>query len=238
MISPFDIVEAGPRPTRDGVVSDLLVRSSRSIYGIHFASLDEPVACEEDEEKAAAEAAEDLAAAKRAEAAEELRLRVEGARTDAGNEARQRFEMELDMKLVEERRRMDRVRVEFARDRQRFFAAAESQVVKLALAVARKILQRDAMTEGLQLRATVKAALVRVQDGSTTVLSVPASEVEQWRAMFVRGSAGKVEVVADERLEAGECSLETSVGKVDLGTDVQLEQVELGFSELMQEQGY
>lgn len=119
-----------------------------------------------------------------------------------------------------------------------FFAAAESQVVKLALAVARKILHRDALADGLPLRATVKAALARVQDGSATLLRVPESEVEAWRAMFLRGTGGKVEVLGDEQMMAGQCVLETTVGKVDLGLDAQMDEVERGFGELMQEQGY
>jgi flagellar assembly protein FliH len=177
-------------------------------------------------------------AAETAAAADEMRLRVQAARAEALSEARRGFEMEMEMKLVEERKRLDRVRVEFARDRQRFFAAAESQVVKLALAVARKILHRDAIGEGLPLRATVKAALARVQDGSSTVLRVPSTEIEAWSAMFAGGAAGKIEVVGDDRMVEGECVLETSVGRVELGQDAQMEEVERGFGELMQEQGY
>jgi flagellar assembly protein FliH len=237
MISPFD-GEGQRKPLRDGAVSDLLARQGRDVGGISFASLDEPpaVVVEAREDQPAREA--ERRAAETAAAADEMRLRVQAARAEALSEARRGFEMEMEMKLVEERKRLDRVRVEFARDRQRFFAAAESQVVKLALAVARKILHRDAIGEGLPLRATVKAALARVQDGSSTVLRVPSTEIEAWSAMFAGGAAGKIEVVGDDRMVEGECVLETSVGRVELGQDAQMEEVERGFGELMQEQGY
>ncbi len=165
-------------------------------------------------------------------------MQVEAARAEALTEARRGFEMELETKLVAERKRLDQMRMEFARDRQRFFAAAEGQVVKLALEVARKILHRDAIAEGLPLRATVKAALARVQDGSVTVLRVPESEAADWSAMFANGTAGKVEVLADAQMGEGDCVLETGVGKVELGQEAQLNEVERGFGELMQEQGY
>jgi flagellar assembly protein FliH len=233
MISPYDAVgERAPRP-QGTAISDLLMRGVRDIGGIRFASLDELGADQpahvplQDEKKLEAEAAAEL-----------LQVRVNAARAEALAEARRGFEMELETRLVDERQRLDRLRVEFARDRQRFFAAAESQVVKLALAIARKILQRDAMAEGLPLRSTVKAALAKVQDGSTTILRVPAIELAEWSVMFERGTAEKVEVVGDERMARGDCVLETKVGVVELGLDVQMDEVDRGFGELMQEQGY
>lgn len=142
------------------------------------------------------------------------------------------------MKLVEERARTERIRLEFARDRQRFFSSAESQVVKLALAVARKVLQHEASTDGLYLRSSVKAALARVQDGTTTTLRVPEREFVDWTAMFLQAGAERVQVVIDEQMKAGECVLETKVGTIEFGLEVQLGEVERGFHELTQEQGH
>ncbi len=163
----------------------------------------------------------------------------EVARVEGYEEARRQFVEELNLRLAEERQRVEQMRREFARDRQRFFAAAESQVVQLALAVARKILARDAELGELPLRATVKAALGRVQDGSSTVLRVPAEEQDAWLRMFPQGISGNsisgsVTVLADGGLGPAECVLETSVGRVEVGLDVQMSEVERGFRELMQ----
>ena len=249
---PFDFDRPEPSLLK-GSVSDFIARiQGRDVSGVRFVSLDEPdeplepemppaVEVREDEQQREEEArreAERMRVAAEAAAAQELQASLESVRAEALAEARRGFEMELEMKLVEERKRLDRLRIEFARDRQRFFAAAESQVVKLALAVARKILHRDAATEGLPLRATVKAALARVQDGSSTVLRVPVGEVEAWTAMFQRGTVAKVDVIGDEQMVEGECVLETNVGRVELGEDAQMEEIERGFGELMQEQGY
>ena len=47
----------------------------------------------------------------------------------------------------------------------------------------------------------------------------------------------EVEVVREERMNAGECRLETSVGHVELGVRSQMEEIERGFGELLERQG-
>jgi flagellar assembly protein FliH len=170
--------------------------------------------------------------------AEEVHAKVAVARAESLAQAKREHEVELAGRLAEERRRVDRLRLEFARDRQRFFAAAESQVVRLALAVAGRVLSREVTSDGLHLRATVKAALARVQDSSVTTLRVPVDEEDAWTTLFRRGSAGKVTVIGDERMSAGECVLDTSVGRVELGVEVQLAEIERGFRELVQGDGW
>jgi flagellar assembly protein FliH len=219
-----------------GVLSDLLMRGERPVSRIDFASIDEP---EPEPEPVIEEAPpeEDPLQAQAEAHARELREQVSIARSEAALEARQLFDLELERRLLEERQRLDRVRVEFTRDRQRFFAAAESQVVRLSLAVARKILAREVESDGLHLRSTVKAALGRVQDGSATTLRVSEHETEAWSAMFQRETVGNVEVVGDARIAPGDCVLETSLGRVELGVEAQMEEVERSFDALMQQQG-
>jgi flagellar assembly protein FliH len=241
-----------PHDLQSGLVSELWSRNERLVTPISFApdaeEPEKPVVEEDLEaverlraEQASATAERDalhaLQAAE-AETAERHRKQIEDARAASLLEARREFDTELEKRLTEERRRFDRVRIEFARDRQRFFAAAESQVVLLGVAVARKILSREVVTDGLHLRATVKAALVRIQDGSTSTLRVAEEEVALWTEMFQRGSQGRVIVEGDLRLSSGECVLETTLGRVELGVDAQMEEIERGFGELMQQQGH
>jgi flagellar assembly protein FliH len=42
-----------------------------------------------------------------------------------------------------------------------------------------------------------------------------------------------VELVADEDLHSGDCVLETHVGQVELGVSAQLEEIERGFFDLL-----
>ena len=79
----------------------------------------------------------------------------------------------------------------------------------------------------------MKAALARVRDGSATSLRVPRCEAAAWMSLFEDVRDGEVEVVADERLSAGECVLDTEVGRVELGVRVQMEEIERGFEALL-----
>ena len=161
------------------------------------------------------------------ERAAQLRAMMDAARDEAADALRRELEAQMAGRLAEERLRVERVCAEFARDRQRYFAAAETQVVKLALAIARKVLSREVAADPMHLSAVVKAALGRVQDGSVSVLRARAAEVENWRALL---GGESVEVVADGRVE--DVVLETSVGRVELGVEVQMEEIERGFAEI------
>ena len=235
MTSPFERMSDQRVIPQGNTAVDLLSRGVQDLGGISFVSLDSPVSEHEviaqvivqDDEKLKADAAADL-----------VRLSVDKARSEALEEARRAYDLELETKLMEERARSEQIRVEFSRDRQRFFAAAESQVVKLALAIARKVLQREASTDGLYLRSTVKAALARVQDGTVTILRVSEVDCAGWTQTFSQGAVERVHVKIDEALKPGECILETSVGVVEFGLEVQLQEVQHGFEELTQDQRY
>jgi len=89
----------------------------------------------------------------------------------------------------------------------------------------------------MHLAAIVRAALARVHDGSASTLRVRTGEEPQWEALFATGREGVVTVVGDAHLEAGECVLETDVGTVELGVQVQLAEIERGFGDLLRRQG-
>jgi flagellar assembly protein FliH len=86
----------------------------------------------------------------------------------------------------------------------------------------------------LLLTGVVRVALEKLAEGSAAVLRVPVSTVEDWRRALVVGSERTLQIVGDERLAAGECVLDTNVGRVELGVGAQLEEIERGFFDLMQ----
>jgi flagellar assembly protein FliH len=234
MTSLFDFAEAGAGLGEMPV--DLLTGGGRGVSPLEFFVLDEEETERFAEERAepAGESAEERAGRERAA---QMQAMIDAARADAAAEARRGFEHELEARLRAERMRVERMCAEFAQDRQRYFAAAEEQVVKLALAIARRVLSREAAADALHLRATVRAALARVQEGSTSVLRVRGQEVERWTALLADAREGSVAVVGDERLGAGECVLETEVGRVELGVEVQMDEIQRGFSHVLHRQG-
>lgn len=231
MTSLFEFGDAGSPPP-----VDLVTVGARGVSLLEFFVL-------EDEERERIARAETASESQRpqesagAERARQMQVMLEAARSDAAEQARRDFEEQLAVRLDAERERVQQVSREFAMDRQRYFAAAESQVVQLALAIARRILAREVDADAMHLTAIVRAALARVHDGSATTLRVRMGEQAEWEALFASGREGAVTVVGDAHLAAGECVLETDVGRVELGVQVQLAEVERSFGDLLRRQG-
>jgi flagellar assembly protein FliH len=166
---------------------------------------------------------------------EQAASRIDTARSEAVVEARREWELELEEKILRERESVLRACEQFGRERVRYFVEIEAEVVRLALAIAARVLHREAKLDPLLLSAAVRVALEKVAEDSATVLRVPVAEVELWRGLFLEQAPGSpVKVVGDERLNVGECVLDTNVGKVELGVSAQLSEIERGFFDLLQ----
>ncbi len=164
--------------------------------------------------------------------AQEMVLRVESERDAAREEARKYWEAELEKRDAEERERALKLYEQFVRERSRYFADVEEEVVKLSLSIAARILHREVMLDPLLLAAVVKVALGKIEHDSTSVLRVPENHLQQWKELFHKGDPA-VQIVGDERLAAGECVLDTQVGRVELGIEAQLSEIERGFFDLL-----
>jgi flagellar assembly protein FliH len=167
--------------------------------------------------------------------AEQMSARMELVRNEARAEARLEWEQELEDGIVAERKAVLKVCEEFVRERARYFAGVEAEVVKLALAIAARVLHREAKLDPLLLTGVVRVALEKVAEDSATVLRVPVDAIEMWREVFVASPKTSPQVVGDERLSVGECVLDTNVGRVELGVSAQLEEIERGFFDLLQQ---
>jgi flagellar assembly protein FliH len=167
--------------------------------------------------------------------AERISVDIETARNEARTEARLGWEQELEDRIVEERTAVLKVCKAFVRERTRYFAEVEAEVVKLALAIAARVLHREAKLDPLLLTGVVRVALEKVAADGATVLRVPVAAIEMWREVFVASPKSLLQVVEDEGLSAGECVLDTNVGRVDLGVAAQLEEIERGFFDLLQQ---
>jgi flagellar assembly protein FliH len=119
----------------------------------------------------------------------------------------------------------------FAQERERFFHAVEHEVVELALAVAARILRRDAQMDPLLLTGAVRVALGQLSESTRVKLRVPPAELDLWTeamALLPR-LALKPTVIAGEGMRLGDCMIETEQGSVDLGIRSQLGEIERGF---------
>jgi flagellar assembly protein FliH len=119
----------------------------------------------------------------------------------------------------------------FARERDRYFHAVEREVVELALAVAARILRREAQMDPLLLTGAVRVALGQLSHSTHVRLRVPAAELDLWTEAIahVPNLALRPTVLAGEGMRLGDCVIETELGTVDLGIRAQLGEIERGF---------
>jgi flagellar assembly protein FliH len=240
MISPSE--DAGLKTTvREAVLGTpvrLMGEGIRTVSRLEFYPLEQPE-IKENVETVSAEALlkEELTALDGQLQSQEERISasIKIARSEARMEARSEWEQELSERIAGERAAILKASGAFLRERARYFAGVEGEVVKLALAIAARVLHRESVLDPLLLAGVVRVALEKVAEDSATVLRVPVNEVERWRGIFVESPESSLQLVGDERLSLGECVLDTNVGRVELGVSAQLEEIERGFFDLMQQ---
>jgi flagellar assembly protein FliH len=240
MISPSE--NAGTKATNRGAVVGMPVRllsgGGREVSRLEFFALGQPeIVAEVEVDVAEVLLKEEMAAldGRLRSQAEQMSEDMEMARNEARIEARLEWKQELEDRIVGERRAVLKACEAFAQERARYFAGVEAEVVKLALAIAARVLHREAKLDPLLLTGVVRVALEKVAEDSATVLRVPVGAIEMWKEIFVASPESSLQVVGDERLAEGECVLDTNVGRVELGVSAQLEEIERGFFDLMQQ---
>ncbi|HEU5351205.1 MAG TPA: FliH/SctL family protein [Terracidiphilus sp.] len=119
----------------------------------------------------------------------------------------------------------------FDQERHRYFSTVEHEVVGLALGIAARVLRREAQMDPLLLTGAVRVALGQLSATTQARLRVPAADFALWTETLAHlpNLALKPTLIADARMQTGECVLETELGSVDLGMRAQLTEIERGF---------
>ena len=138
-----------------------------------------------------------------------------------------RFEEEL----ARERKRMADLILEFQQQRKDYYSKVELELVHLALAIAAKILHREAQVDRMVVAGLVKVMIERLQQKTNITVRVRPEDAESWRHYF--RDQTNVKIVEDFTLEPKACWLETDLGVADLGLEAQLKEVEQGFFDLL-----
>ena len=170
---------------------------------------------------------------------DQIRAREEAARQAGWEKGRQEGELqvwgEYQKKVEAERATVTAAVSDFAKERESYFSRVEGEVVGLALAIARKILHREAQVDPLLLAGVVRVALEKVAIGTRVRLRVPPDQVQAWQEFFAQhpGSPTVPELMGDDALGPGHCLLETELGSTDLTLETQLKEIEQGFFDLL-----
>lgn len=165
---------------------------------------------------------------------EEIEKLVAVARAEGREEAEKRITAEFQAKLQEHAAQIERALTEFALERKKYFCELETEVVRLALAIAAKILHREAQVDPSLVAALVRISIERMDENSAVRLRVSPSQTASWRRWMGDGvKEQRVSIIEDASVSKGGCILETSLGSADFSLESQLKEVERGFFDLL-----
>jgi flagellar assembly protein FliH len=165
---------------------------------------------------------------------EEFAERIKRERADAALQVEQKLRQEYEQKLQAERAPIAATISAFEAQRIEYFARVEAEIVQLALAIAAKILHREAQVDPMLVAALVRIAVEKMREGSSVTIRVSPMRLQRWKEYFAGQSiVARLQVVEDAELSDLDCVLETELGAANFGLDTQLKEVEQGFFDLL-----
>jgi len=125
------------------------------------------------------------------------------------------------------RDRLEKLCGSFESARATYFQRLRQETAGLALAIAERILHRELQLDPTLMRDAVHVALAQLSSSTRFKLRVPISEQTAWEEHFslLNKSEGIPEILPDERMDPGECRIETELGSARLGISAQLEEI-------------
>jgi flagellar assembly protein FliH len=162
----------------------------------------------------------------------EIEARVQAARAAGYREGEQAGRNRASAELQSTVAKLAATVTELARLRPELRRQAESDVVRLSLAIARRVLRRELTADPDSLRGLVIAALEKVQLREVTRVKIhPALAAALAACLREAGAGTGIEVVADPTLESGALLFETERGNLDASIGTQLEEIERGLTD-------
>ncbi len=160
---------------------------------------------------------------------------VAAAREQGRRETRMAAEQQVNAEQQRLQAQILQALEQFRLERQSYFHNVEGEVVRLALAIAARVLHREAHLDPLLLSGAVRVALEKLGDSSHVVMRVPPRETGQWKEFFRDAGNLRIQpgILEDPSLSSGECLLATELGTIELGVRAQLEEIEKGFFDLL-----
>lgn len=120
---------------------------------------------------------------------------------------------------------------EVAEMRPRLRREAESDVVQLALAIARRVLRREMSIDQSAMQALVKVALEKLERQEICRVYVHPNQAAAVQSGLEAQGVRCVEVVAEMSREVGSLIFETNRGRLDASVNAQLEEIERGLTD-------
>jgi flagellar biosynthesis/type III secretory pathway protein FliH len=174
---------------------------------------------------------------------EEIRLHANMAQKEAtergieeGREEGRRQGREEFARMMEHARDLYQQTI---REREKLLTSAETELARLAIKVAEKIIGQEIRSSGEVIMGVVRQALTGIKDREEVLIRVSPDDyhiVNEDRTALARMVEGlkSFELVVDSKVEAGGCVIETNLGNVDARLVTQLAAIDLAFERVTQ----
>ena len=120
--------------------------------------------------------------------------------------------------------------------RARMRGEAERDLVRLSLAIARRILGRELAVDPDAIHGLVLGALEKIKSQEISRVRVHPAQEEAVRECLRETVTSAVEVIADQACEPGTVVLETERGSLDASVESQLREIERGLADRLRRQ--
>jgi flagellar assembly protein FliH len=152
---------------------------------------------------------------------------------DGETAARARSAAELQSAIERLARSVD----EIAGLRPRLRAEAEADLIRLSLAIARRVLRRELAIDPDALHGLVLGALEKLQGQEIARVRVHPSHASLLAACLrEKSAAAAIEVISDPAREPGAVLFETQRGNLDASVESQLQEIERGLADRLRKQ--
>lgn len=174
---------------------------------------------------------------------DEIRLHASMAHKEAmekgieeGREEGRRLGREEYQKLFDTARDMYQQAI---RERERLLASAETELARLSIKVAERIIGQEVRSAGEVIMGVVRQALSGIKDREEVLIRVSPDDyhiVNADRTSLARLVEGmkNFELVVDGKVEAGGCIIETNLGNIDARLSTQLSAIAAAFERVVQ----
>jgi len=115
--------------------------------------------------------------------------------------------------------------------RSRVRKAAETDLLKLDIAVARRVLHRELTLDPSSIEGLIRVALEKLESRELCRVRVHPDQEPVIRTLLARFSAAPVELIPDPTLQCGDVLFETAHGTLDGSIEAQLQEIERGFAD-------
>jgi flagellar assembly protein FliH len=128
--------------------------------------------------------------------------------------------------------RLGRALADLSSLRARIRTDAEKDLLKLSIAIARRVLHRELTLDPESIEGLIKVALDKLQSRELCRVRVHPDQESAIKSSLERFSnSQKIEVVADPTLQCGDVLFETAHGTLDASIEAQLREIERGFAD-------